>query len=108
MGADLKDLTKINRAAAEDVARAARDRAPVLTGRLRKSVRASATKTRGTVSAGSKAVPYAGPIHFGWPARNIEAQPFIYDALDARRDEVVGKYREHVADLVVRVGRETP
>lgn len=108
MGADVKDLTRIHKEAAEDVARVARERAPVRSGRLRKSVKARATRTRGTVQAGGGAVVYAGPIHFGWPKRNIEPQPFIYDALDERRDEVIGRYEERIAELVRRVGRETP
>jgi hypothetical protein len=108
MGADLKDLTKINREAAEVVAGDARSNAPRLTGKLAGSIKGRATKTRATVTAGSRFIPYAGPIHFGWPARNISPQPFLYDAIDRRRDEVVRKYQERVGELVVRVGRETP
>ena len=29
--------------------------------------------------AGGAKVPYAGPIHWGWPDRNIEPHPFIAD-----------------------------
>jgi hypothetical protein len=108
MGADMKDLTRINRAAAEDVAKHARDRAPRRSGRLAKSVKARATRSAGRVQAGSRLVPYAGPIHFGWHRRHISPQPFIYDALDERRSEVVDLYEKRVAELVVRVGRETP
>jgi len=108
MGADVSDLTKINREAARTVLEAARGLVPVQTGRLRKSMKAGATRTRGTVSAGDRLVEYAGPIHFGWPARNIEPQPFIYDALDARKDEVVDKYEAHIEALVRKLDRETP
>ncbi len=108
MGADLKDLTAINRRAAETVAEAARDGAPVLTGALRGSVKSRATQKRGSVQAGSKGVVYAGPIHFGWPARNIKPQPFLYDALDDRRDAVVDAYEQHIEALVQKVARETP
>ena len=109
MGADLKDLTRVNKAAAEIVAEAARRRVPVgETKRLQKSIRAGATTKRGTVSAGSRLVEYAGPIHFGWPARNIDPNPFIYDALDERKGEVVSKYEQRVSDLVKKLDRETP
>jgi hypothetical protein len=108
MDADLKDLTKINKAAAEDVAREARSIVPRRSGRLQKAIKSSASRASGKVAAGSRLVPYAGPIHFGWRRRNIEPQPFIYDALDERRDEVVARYEKEVADLVERVGRETP
>jgi hypothetical protein len=61
------------------------------------------------VSAGrSRTVPYAGPIHYGWPARNIESQPFLLDAMGAKEGEVIRQYQDHIADLVIRVGRETP
>lgn len=108
MDADVRDLTRINKAAAEMVASAARERAPVRSGRLRKSISARATKTAGRVQAGSRLVVYAGPIHFGWHRRHIVPQPFIYDALDERRTEVVELYEKRVAELVLRVGRETP
>ncbi len=108
MGDDVEDLKAIHREAAETVADEARGRAPVLTGNLRSTVRFGATKTRAYVSAGRKRVPYAGPIHFGWPARNIEAQPFMYDAMDARANEVAERYVKRIEDLVKRVGRETP
>ncbi len=107
MGADVKDLTAINKKAAETVADEARERAPILTGVLRKTIRARATKTRGYVTAGT-GIPYAGVIHFGWPRHGISPQPFIFDALDARKDEVVHAYEKRIGDLVERVGRETP
>lgn len=108
MGADLSDLTAINKAAAQKVADTARGNAPVLTGRLAGSVRAGATRTRGTVKAGSNGIPYAGVIHFGWPRHNIAPQPFIYDALDERKGDVIEAYEAHIEALVEKVGRETP
>lgn len=108
MSADLRDLTKINKEAAEIVAETSRDLAPVLTGDLRDSTRATATKAKGIVAVGGRAVPYAGPIIFGWPRRNIAPNPFIYDAADKRKDDVVGLYEKRVAALVIRVGIETP
>ena len=108
MGADLGDLTAINKAAAADVASAARGIVPVLSGTLRDSIRPLASRTKGTVAAGRASVPYAGPIHFGWPARNISPQPFLYDALDQRRGEVIEKYEAHIEALVTKLDRETP
>jgi hypothetical protein len=109
MGDDLKDLRAINLEAANAVADRARERVPVVSGRLQRSIKPRATKTRGYVTAGdNRLVPYAGPIHFGWSARNIAPQPFLFDALDDRRDEIVRKYQDRVSGLVERVGRETP
>ncbi len=58
-------------------------RAPVRSGRLRDSVRSTRTTRAVRLLVGSEVrVPYAGPINFGWPARNIAAQEFIYSTLE--------------------------
>lgn len=112
MGADMKDLTAINREVADKVVGEARGRAPVRSGRLRRSIKPKATQTRAAVRAGGGSgknlVLYAGPIHFGWFLRNIDPQPFLYDALDARKDEIVRRYERRVAQLVEKLDRETP
>jgi hypothetical protein len=108
MGADLSDLTKIHREAAKPVLETSRSIVPRVSGTLAGSLRISATKASAKVLSGSAAVPYAGPIHFGWPARNIRPQPFLYDALDQRADEVVEKYEAHIEALVEKVAAETP
>jgi hypothetical protein len=108
MGDDLEDLKATHKAAAELVVRRGKDIVPHLTGALGGTIRPGATKTRGYVAAGRKAVPYAGPIHFGWPAHNISPQPFLYDALDDRRDAVVELYEARIEALVRKLDRETP
>jgi len=99
--AGLKD---VNVEVAEIVARAAVTKVPARSGALRETVRAAGAQTRASVKAGFKKVPYAGVIHFGWPARKIAPQPFLYDALDARRDEVVDTYANGMADLLRKNG----
>jgi hypothetical protein len=47
-------------------------------------------------------VLYAGPIHFGWPARNIQPNPFIYEVLDGRRQEVYALYADRISQLIVK------
>ena len=108
MGADLKDMTAIHKRVAEIVADQSRHIVPYLGGALSGSIKSTATRTRGRVQAGSRSVPYAGPIHFGWPARNIKASPFLWDALEDKESEVVDKYEQFVEALVEKVGRETP
>lgn len=103
------DLKAANRSAAEIVEREAENIVPVLSGTLRDSIRTSARKTGASVLAGGTSlVPYAGPIHFGWHARNIEPTPFMYDALDNRRGEVAARYAEHVDAIVRRFDAEAP
>jgi len=84
-------LKRANKEAAELVAAEARRLVPVESGRLKASIRATGGVASGSVKAGNKVrVPYAGVIHYGWPARNIRATPFITAAVankigDARR-----------------------
>lgn len=98
----IDDLKAIHKEAADVVMSEALARVPVETGTLRDTIRSSGTKTGGRVRAGFKRVPYAGPIHFGWPRRNIEPQPFLYDALDSRRRQVLDVYQDRLGDLLRR------
>lgn len=89
-------------AAAELVAEDARKRAPVRSGRLRNSIVGRAVQTGGRVRIGFGGGPaslYAGPIHFGWPARRIRPQPFVYDALDPKRPDLVRLYEQRIDEL---------
>lgn len=79
----LENLKRANAAAASTVAAAASARAPRRSGALAGSLRGNAAAGRATVSAGGARLPYAGPIHYGWPAHKIEPQPFIIDAAQA-------------------------
>lgn len=106
--ADLKrEMKAANRAAAEVVARQGRVEAPKKTGRLAGSIRATAGVASGSVRAGRAAIPYAGVIHFGWPARNIEPQPFLYEAADRRLGEVVSIYQARVRAIAEAVEAST-
>lgn len=84
-GDDLEDLKAAHKAAAEVAAGGSRPLAPVRSGLLAGTIRAGGTKTSAVVRAGKKAVPYAGPIHWGWAARGIEPQTFLADG--AKRTE---------------------
>jgi len=95
-----QEFLPVNKAIAAAVAGDAKKFVPVLSGALASSVREAASKTSARVKAGSKAIPYAGPIHFGWPARRIKPQPFFYDAIDGRRDEIRRRYEQLVDDLI--------
>lgn len=102
------ELKSLHADAARIVERNAASRAPVRTGRLRASIRSSGTQRTGVVRAGRKAVPYAGPIHWGWPARNIRPQRFLTDALAAEQDRVVGVLRNGLDRLIGRAFSYTP
>lgn len=96
------ELKTLHGDAAKIVEQDALGRAPVRSGRLRESIRSSGTQKAGVVRAGFARVPYVGPIHFGWAKRNIRPQPFLYDAKDARRDEVVRSVEQGIDALIRR------
>lgn len=106
-GDDLADLKAANAAAAGIVAPAAAGRAPVRTGRLAATVRPAGTKTAAIVRAGRAAVPYAGPIEFGWPGHNIEAQPFITTAAHDTEPEWTEVYWTAINRIINRVRGKT-
>lgn len=76
-GVELSELKAVHSAVARMVAEKAAKRAPHRSGLLASTVRGNNAAARSTVMAGKASVPYAAPIHWGWPARNIKAQPWI-------------------------------
>jgi hypothetical protein len=95
-GVDVQDLKAAHLAVAKLVKASADPRAPRRTGRLAGTTKAYGTQAGARVQAGRKAVPYAGPIHWGWPRRNIRPQPWLWDA--AQRTEPAWS-REYLAAL---------
>ena len=107
LSTDALDLNKTefletNKQVAEIVINESKKYVPFLTGALAAAIRNASTKKSAKVRAGNVAVPYAGPIHFGWPSRSIKPNTFLYEAIDARKSEVANRYAELVADLIVK------
>lgn len=95
-GDDLSDLKTAHKDAAQIAAHASADLAPEASGRLKRTIRASGTKTAGIIRAGTARVPYAPPIHWGWPARHITAQPFLSDGARDSEGRWVRVYEDYV------------
>lgn len=102
-GADAKDLKAVNRKAADVVVPAAQGLAPVRSGRLEGSIRAGATQKAGVVRAGRKAVPYAGPIHWGWPGHHIKPHPFLADAAKQTEPGWVALYEQEIQKIIEQI-----
>ena len=78
-------------------------------GQMRSTLRSSGTRRGGFVRAGKKLVPYAGPVHFGWPSRPdaakgwqggpIRPNPFLFSALDQRREQVADAFARYIDDI---------
>lgn len=101
-GADLNDLKDVHQEVANFVASRSRSSAPSVSGRLAGSVRGNRAQASAVVKAGGASVPYAGPIHWGWPARNIAAQPWL--ATTAADTEPIW-YEKYLAAVEVIVGK---
>jgi len=107
LSTDALDLNKTefletNKQVAEIVINETKKYVPILTGALAAAIRNASTKKSAKVKAGNAAVQYAGPIHFGWPARSIKPNTFLYEPIDARKSEVANRYAELVSDLIVK------
>lgn len=75
---------------------------PVRSGALRSTIRSSGTKSNGVIRAGKARVPYAAPIHYGWPKHGIEPNPFLVRALDSTETRVRRVLEDGIARIVRR------
>ena len=99
------DLKAIHAEAAKDVADTAKTIVPRgASGKLGASIRSTGQAGQGVVRAGKAAVPYAGPIHFGWPKHHIAPRPFLYEAADRRADEVKERFITGLNKLITDSG----
>jgi hypothetical protein len=103
VGVPNKELNAAAKKSAGRVVNEAQTLVPVRSGKLRDSIRISATLTKGiSIRAGSDSIPYANPIHWGWFRRNIKPQPFFVKAIGLTRDDVYQDYLRELSDLIVR------
>lgn len=100
-GRDLGQIKTAHERAARIGAEAGRRKAPVgPSGRLSASVRYSGTNTRAYLRAGYASVPYANPIHWGWPARGIKEQPFLSQGAVESQPRWVPVYEAAVEEIL--------
>jgi hypothetical protein len=106
---DVTQLKDLHQEIADDIAAVSKQKVPVRSGRLKNSIKPKAYASLARVEAGNRSkarrtgVPYAGPIHFGWASRGIRPQPFMYEALDLRREAVIDRYEAEIKALVNRI-----
>lgn len=81
---------------------AAKSNAPKRSGKLAGNIRPLGSVTKAQIAVGGARVPYAGPIHGGWPARNIEPQPFLTEAVSEKWPQVY----DTLEDLYERLGKQ--
>jgi hypothetical protein len=111
----VQELKRVYFLSANLVAKYAEPRIPRRTGNLASTMRVTASKAGGWVKLGGKrTAPYAGPIHFGWPNRPnlakdwyggpIRPNPFLYSALDERREEVNEAFYRGIMKVARKAG----
>lgn len=88
------ELSAPARAAAVATLAAARGLAPRRTGALGASLSVGVWGPK--TAAVTSALPYAGPIHWGWPARAIPARPFVTVAAQSTEPAWLARYDRHV------------
>lgn len=100
---NLDDLKEANARVGGMVAQWAGVKTPVRTGRLAASVRPARQAKAAVVVAGGASVPYAGPIHWGWPRRNIAAQPWMSEAATETQPAWLPVYEHDIQKILEKV-----
>jgi len=93
---DLEKNESLNKELSSTLAQKASALAPKLTGALASSIVGNPSSERAQIVAGSATVPYAGVQEYGWPDRNIEAQPYLRPAVYNNMDYIIAKYEDSI------------
>ena len=100
MARDLESNIELNKELSTTLSQKASALAPRLTGELASSVVGNPSAEKAQILAGSEAVPYAGVIEYGWPARNIQAQPYLNPAVNNNMGYIVEKYNDSIQKAI--------
>lgn len=102
-GLSVQDLKDSHAKVAKLVETEARPDTPVRTGKLKRSMRSSGTQTAAIVRVGTAAVPYAGPVHWGWEARHIKAQPWVWEEAQHSEPQWLNLYMHDLEGIVAKI-----
>jgi hypothetical protein len=100
-GADMSELSDLHQRVAQLVANAARP--PMRSGKLARTQKGRRRRTSAIVTAGSDAVPYALPIHWGWPSRGIAPNTWLTNAAHATEPRWAALYEDELVRIVESV-----
>ena len=100
MARDLESNIELNEELSTTLSQKASALAPRLTGALASSVVGNPSAEKAQILAGSAAVPYAGVIEYGWPQRNIAAQPYLNPAVNNNMGYIIEKYNESIQNAI--------
>lgn len=99
-GASADDLKDANAKITSKVANAATAIVPVQSGRLQSSIRGTRQQRKASIKAGSSSIQYAGIIEYGYPAKNIQAQPFLRKAAWQNQWFIIEQYEENLNEII--------
>lgn len=97
---DLESNIELNKELSTTLSQKASAMAPRLTGALASSVKGNPSADKAQILAGSAAVPYAGVQEYGWPARNIKAQPYLNPAVNDNMGYIIEKYNDSIQKAI--------
>jgi hypothetical protein len=103
-GVEVEDLKGVFSDIASESAGYVRAYVPRRSGKLAGTVRGNRAKSKAVVTVGRARVRYAGPINYGWPARNIRPADFIKKADYAIASRAVAMLDEGIDQLLRQVG----
>lgn len=104
-GADMTQLRETNQKVADIALQQALIWCPKDTRKLENTLRTQASQTRARLAAGNNrttknAVRYANPIHWGWKARGIKANPFLSYSAQATEPEWFEVYFKALLEII--------
>ena len=97
---ELESNIELNKELSTTLSQKASAMAPKLTGALASSVQGNPSAEKAQILAGSAAVPYAGVIEYGWPAKNKQAQPYLNPAVNNNIGYIIEKYNDSIQKAV--------
>ena len=97
---DLGSNIELNKELSTTLSQKASAMAPKLTGALASSVVGNPSAEKAQILAGSAAVPYAGVIEYGWPKKNIQAQPYLTTTVNNNLGYIVAKYENSITGII--------
>jgi phage gpG-like protein len=100
LGRDLESNIELNKELSTTLSQKASALAPRLTGALASSVQGNPSAEKAQILAGSAAVPYAGVIEYGWPAKNKQAQPYLRPAVNNNMGYIIEKYNDSIQKAI--------
>lgn len=72
-------------------------------GRLRGDFRTGKAKGKAVLYVGRASIPYAGPINYGWPARNIRPANFIAKGDQIAAPKAHASLEDAISDLITNL-----